>query len=104
MSKENKPEKFTVDDMTTEDKVAMWTALNNAAESLVAIHAILEQSVEFGPGTYEKAISAAMFGCKQTMKEIGMDVNEEQFKKVRDFIRKQGEKAMKEAKARGGQN
>lgn len=99
MSKPDK--KFTVDDMTTEDKEAMWAALNNAAESLVAIHAILEQSVEFGPATYEKAISAAMFGAKQTMKEIGMNVDDEQFKKVRDFIRKQGETAIKRA---GGKN
>jgi hypothetical protein len=101
----SKPEKkFTVDDMTTEDKEAMWAALNNAAESIVAIHAILEQSVEFGPATYEKAISAAMFGAKQTMKEIGMNVDDEQFKKVRDFIRKQGDTAIKNAKAKGAKN
>lgn len=92
---------FTVDDMTTEDKEAMWAALTNAAESLVAIHAILEQSVEFGPQTYEKAMQAAMFGCKQTMTEIGMNVDDEQFKKVRDFIRTQG---MKNHKAKASKN
>lgn len=61
--------------------------VSHAAESIVAIHALLEVS-QYDPAMYVTGMGAAQEGCKQTLVELGFDVNDEQFRKVSDFIRK----------------